>query len=99
PQKRNSPEEQRRASPRSASPTPWATSTISNRACPEDGSACLRLRTAFGPHRNEEEQMGLFDFVRDIGRKIFDSDADANDKIRKEIEASLKGVEIGRAHA
>lgn len=37
--------------------------------------------------------MGLFDFVRTIGRKIFDSDADANDKIRKEIEASLKGVE------
>jgi LysM repeat protein len=42
---------------------------------------------------NEEEQMSLFDFVRDIGRKIFDRDADANDKIKKEIEASLKGVE------
>jgi nucleoid-associated protein YgaU len=41
----------------------------------------------------EEEQMSLFDFVRNIGRKIFDSDADANDKIKKEIEASLKGVE------
>ncbi len=37
--------------------------------------------------------MGLFDFVRDIGRKIFDRDADANDKIKKEIEASLNGVE------
>lgn len=37
--------------------------------------------------------MGLFDFVRNIGRKIFDRDADANDKIKKEIEASLKGVE------
>ena len=37
--------------------------------------------------------MGLFDFVRDIGRKIFDRDADANDKIKKEIEASLKGIE------
>ena len=37
--------------------------------------------------------MGLFDFVRTIGRKIFDKDADANDKIKKEIEASLKGVE------
>lgn len=37
--------------------------------------------------------MGLFDFVRDIGRKIFNSDDEANDKIKKEIEASLKGVE------
>ena len=37
--------------------------------------------------------MGLFDFVRNIGRKIFDQDADANDKIKKEIEASLQGVE------
>ena len=37
--------------------------------------------------------MGLFDFVRNIGRKVFDRDADANDKIKKEIEASLKGVE------
>lgn len=37
--------------------------------------------------------MGLFDFVRDIGRKIFNSDAEANDKIKAEIEASLKGIE------
>jgi nucleoid-associated protein YgaU len=37
--------------------------------------------------------MGLFDFVRTIGRKVFDRDADANDKIKKEIETSLKGVE------
>jgi len=37
--------------------------------------------------------MGLFDFVRTIGRKVFDRDADANDKIKKEIEASLKGVD------
>lgn len=37
--------------------------------------------------------MGLFDFVRDIGRKIFTKDSDANDKIKAEIEASLKGVE------
>lgn len=37
--------------------------------------------------------MGLFDFVRNVGHKIFDKDADANDKIKKEIEASLKGVE------
>ena len=37
--------------------------------------------------------MGLFDFVRNIGRKIFESDADANDRIKEEIETSLKGVE------
>lgn len=37
--------------------------------------------------------MGLFDFVRNIGRKIFESDADANDRIKQEIETSLKGVE------
>jgi nucleoid-associated protein YgaU len=37
--------------------------------------------------------MGLFDFVRNIGRKVFDRDAEANDKIKKEIEASLQGVE------
>ena len=37
--------------------------------------------------------MGLFDFVRNIGRKIFESDAEANDRIKKEIETSLKGVE------
>jgi len=37
--------------------------------------------------------MGLFDFVRDIGRKLFTSDTEANDKIKAEIESSLKGVE------
>jgi nucleoid-associated protein YgaU len=37
--------------------------------------------------------VGLFDFVRDIGRKIFNSDSEANDKIKAEIEASLKGIE------
>ena len=37
--------------------------------------------------------MGLFDFVLNVGHKIFDKDADANDKIKKEIEAPLKGVE------
>lgn len=37
--------------------------------------------------------MGLFDFVRNIGRKIFNSDSEANDKIKAEIEASLKGIE------
>ncbi|MBS0223214.1 MAG: peptidoglycan-binding protein LysM [Proteobacteria bacterium] len=37
--------------------------------------------------------MGLFDFVRNIGRKVFNSDSEANDKIKAEIEASLKGIE------
>jgi nucleoid-associated protein YgaU len=31
--------------------------------------------------------------VRDIGHKIFNSDSEANDKIKAEIESSLKGVE------
>ncbi len=36
--------------------------------------------------------MGLFDFVRDIGRKLFTKDSDANDKIKAEIEASLANL-------
>jgi nucleoid-associated protein YgaU len=36
--------------------------------------------------------MGLFDFVRDVGKKIFGSDAEAADKIKAEIEAANPGV-------
>jgi nucleoid-associated protein YgaU len=36
--------------------------------------------------------MGRFDFERAIGRKIFDRETDANDQIKKEIEASLQGL-------
>jgi nucleoid-associated protein YgaU len=36
--------------------------------------------------------MGLFDFVRDIGKKIFGSDAEAGEKIKAEIESTNPGV-------
>jgi nucleoid-associated protein YgaU len=36
--------------------------------------------------------MGLFDFVRDIGKKIFSGDAEAAEKIKTEIEAANPGV-------
>lgn len=36
--------------------------------------------------------MGLFDFVRDIGKKLFQRDEDAAAKIKAEIEAANPGV-------
>lgn len=36
--------------------------------------------------------MGLFDFVRNIGKKVFNSDAEAAEKIKQEIEATNPGV-------
>jgi nucleoid-associated protein YgaU len=36
--------------------------------------------------------MGLFDFVRDIGKKIFGAEEDAAEKIKAEIEAANPGV-------
>jgi nucleoid-associated protein YgaU len=36
--------------------------------------------------------MGLFDFVRDIGKKVFGSDAEAEEKIKAEIESTNPGV-------
>jgi nucleoid-associated protein YgaU len=36
--------------------------------------------------------MGLFDFVRNIGKKIFSQDAEAAEKIKAEIEAANPGV-------
>jgi len=36
--------------------------------------------------------MGLFDFVRNIGKKVFSHDAEAADKIKAEIESSNPGV-------
>jgi nucleoid-associated protein YgaU len=36
--------------------------------------------------------MGLFDFVRNIGKNLFSQDAEAADKIKAEIEASNPGV-------
>ena len=36
--------------------------------------------------------MGLFDFVRDIGKKVFGSDEEAGEKIKAEIESANPGV-------
>ncbi len=37
--------------------------------------------------------MGLFDFVRDAGRKLFDSDAEAADNIKAHLEAKMTGLQ------
>ncbi len=36
--------------------------------------------------------MGLFDFVKDVGRKVFDTDAEAADNIKAELEIRTSGV-------
>lgn len=36
--------------------------------------------------------MGLFDFVKDIGNKIFGSDDDAGEKLKQHVEADNPGV-------
>ena len=36
--------------------------------------------------------MGLFDFVKEIGRKLFNNDADAAEKIKQHIEAENPGI-------
>jgi nucleoid-associated protein YgaU len=36
--------------------------------------------------------MGLFDFMRDVGKKLFGSDAEAEEKIKAEIEATNPGI-------
>jgi nucleoid-associated protein YgaU len=36
--------------------------------------------------------MGLFDFVKEIGRKLFNRDEDAADKIKKHIEEANPGI-------
>ena len=37
--------------------------------------------------------MGLFDFVKDIGRKLFNRDEEAAEKIKKHIEESKPGID------
>lgn len=37
--------------------------------------------------------MGLFDFVKDVGRQIFDTDAEAADNIREHLEIKTSGIE------
>lgn len=36
--------------------------------------------------------MGLFDFVKDVGRQVFDTDAEAADNIRQDLEIKLTGL-------
>jgi nucleoid-associated protein YgaU len=36
--------------------------------------------------------MGLFDFVRNVGKKVFGNEAEASDKIREEIERDNPGI-------
>ncbi len=36
--------------------------------------------------------MGLFDFVRDVGRQVFDTDAEAADNIKEHLEIKTSGI-------
>ena len=36
--------------------------------------------------------MGLFDFVRDVGRQVFDTDAEAADNIKEHLEIKTSGL-------
>jgi nucleoid-associated protein YgaU len=36
--------------------------------------------------------MGLFDFAKDVGRQLFDTDAEAADNIRQHLEIRLSGI-------
>ena len=36
--------------------------------------------------------MGLFDFVKDVGRQVFDTDAEAADNIKQHLEMRLHGL-------
>jgi nucleoid-associated protein YgaU len=64
----------------------------------------VKQMTAFNPGKGwkqeqhthqtlKEESMGLFDFVKEIGRKLFNRDEEAAEKIKKHIEESNPGIE------
>ncbi len=36
--------------------------------------------------------MGLFDFVKDVGRQVFDTDAEAADTIKQHLEVKTHGL-------
>lgn len=36
--------------------------------------------------------MGLFDFARDVGRQLFDTDAEAADNIKQHLEIKMTGI-------
>ena len=42
--------------------------------------------------KQKEDAMGLFDFVKDIGRKLFNRDAEAAEKIKAHIEEANPGI-------
>jgi nucleoid-associated protein YgaU len=42
--------------------------------------------------RHKEDQMGLFDFVKEIGHKLFNRDDEAAEKIKKHIEEMNPGI-------
>ncbi len=52
-------------------------------------SGCFENRK----HWTEELTMGLFDFARDIGKKLFSREEEAADKIKAHIEADNPGVQ------
>lgn len=37
--------------------------------------------------------MGLFDFAKDVGRQLFDTDAEAADNIKQHLEVKLTGID------
>jgi nucleoid-associated protein YgaU len=41
---------------------------------------------------DREKHMGLFDFVKDVGRQIFDTDAEAADNIKNHLEVKTHGL-------
>jgi len=45
-----------------------------------------------GSSRRKEDQMGLFDFVKEIGHKLFNRDEEAAEKIKKHIEETNPGI-------
>jgi nucleoid-associated protein YgaU len=42
--------------------------------------------------KREDTTMGLFDFVKDVGRQIFDTDAEAADNIKQHLEVKTTGI-------
>jgi nucleoid-associated protein YgaU len=63
---------------------------------PYDGTPHLRAFVAGKPRKEDGQEMGLFDFVRNIGNKLFASDASAADaaaKIQREVADAGLGID------
>jgi LysM repeat protein len=53
------------------------------------------------PNTLPEDTMGLFDFAKDVGKKLFGNDAEAGEKIKAEIEQDnpgIKGLTVNYDH-